>query len=269
MALLGQQPEESEIVMPGGDRGSSTTAAVGGKQSAVRRHMLGDQVKDDLLARVLAGEFAPGERIVETRVARELGISQGPVREALRELATLGLVDLEPYRGARVRRPATEEIHEAMRVRGELEALAATEASPRMTAAHLAELRGLVSAMDELAAAGELEAYVRRNTEFHRTVVRASGNRTLERLWELLEPFARTYMTAAASGLNPGRAHRSHQHIVKALASGDPAAAANAMREHSREAQALVGRRDAGRGRGRIETGSKRAGATGAGGRVT
>jgi len=256
-------------VMPGGDRGSSATASAGGKQNAVRYPTLGNQVKDHLLARILAGEFAPGERIVETRVARELGISQGPVREALRDLATLGLVDLEPYRGARVRRPATEEIHEAMRVRGELEALAAAEASPRVTAGHLSELRGLIAEMDELAAAGELEAYVRRNTDFHRTVVRASGNRTLERLWEMLEPFARTYITAVASGLDPGRAHRSHRRIVKALASGDPAAAATAMREHSREAQGLVVQRDAGGDRGRSKPGSKHAGAAGAGRRAT
>ena len=255
--------------MPGGDMGSRATAAAGGKQSAVRYPMLGDQVKDHLLTQILAGEFAPGERIVETRVARELGISQGPVREALRDLATLGLVDLEPYRGARVRRPATEEIHEVMRVRGELEALAAMEACPRVSPADLAELRGLITAMEELAAAGELEAYVRRNTEFHRTVLRASGNGTLVRLWELLEPFAHTYLTAVASGLDPRRAHRSHVRIVKALASGNPEAAAAAMREHSREARDLVGRRDAGGGGGRTISGAKQAGAAGTGGRVT
>ena len=254
--------------MPGGDTGARATAAAGGKHRAVRYPMLGDQVKDHLLARILAGEFASGERIVETRVARELGISQGPVREALRDLATLGLVDLEPYRGARVRRPDTDEIRQAMGVRAELEALAAMEACPRVSPAELAELRALIAAMEELAAAGELEAYVRRNTDFHRTVLRASGNGTLVRLWELLEPFAHTYITAVASGLDPRRAHRSHVRIVKALTSGDPAAAAAAMREHSREAQDLVGRRDGGEGRGTGRIG-KRDGAGEAGGRVT
>lgn len=207
--------------------------------------MLGDQVKEHLLTRILAGEFAPGERIVETREARDLGISQGPVREALRDLAVLGLVELEPYRGARVRRPSTSEFREAMGVRAELEALAAVAACPRATPADLAGLRGIVEEMVELAAAGELRRYVRRNTDFHRAVVHLSGNRTLVRLWELLEPFGRTYITAAAAPVDTGWVRRSHLRIVEALASGDPPAAAAAMREHSRDTQAQVGRRDA------------------------
>ena len=227
----------------------------------MQAHMLGDQVRDLLLGRILAGEFAPGARIVETRIARELGISQGPVREALRDLTTLGLVQLEPYRGARVRRPTTGEIREAMGVRAELEAMAAAEACPRVTTAHLAELRRIVSEMVKLAAAGDLEAYVRQNTEFHRTVVRLSGNRTLERLWEMLVPFARTYMTAAASGLKAERVHRSHARVVAALASGDPRKAAAAMQEHLREAQDLLGSRDAEEAGGAADLATRRAGA--------
>jgi DNA-binding GntR family transcriptional regulator len=81
-------------------------------------------------------------------------------------------------------------------------------------------------------------------------------------LWEQLGPFARTYMTAAASGLNAGRSHRSHGRVVKALASGDPEQAAAAMREHSREAQELVGRRDAAGSDEGADLATKRAGAT-------
>jgi DNA-binding GntR family transcriptional regulator len=230
--------------------------------------MLGDQVRDVLLGRILAGEFSPGARIVETRIARELGISQGPVREALRDLTTLGLVQLEPYRGARVRRPTTGEIREAMGVRSQLEAMAAAEACPRITAAHLAELGSLVSRMVELAAAGDLEAYVRQNTEFHRTIVRLSGNRTLERLWEMLVPFARTYLTAAASGLKAERVRRSHARVVSALASGDPKKAASAMQEHLREAQGLVGSRDGEETGGAADLATRRAGASGPGRRT-
>jgi DNA-binding GntR family transcriptional regulator len=216
------------------------TGGAGGGSEPVKHYMLGDQVKDQILTRILEGELSPGSRIVETRIARELGTSQGPVREALRDLATLGLVDLQPYRGARVRKPTTQELQEAMTVRAELEAVAATEASATMTEESLGELRRLVAEMCELAAAGVVPAYVRKNTEFHRTVMRASGNRTLERLWELLEPFARTYITAAASGVSAERSYRSHIGIVDALASGDARRAADAMRLHSRETQRLV-----------------------------
>jgi DNA-binding GntR family transcriptional regulator len=249
--------------------GVAAAAARAGRESdGMRPSMLGDQIKEHLLAGILAGDFAPGERIVETRVARELGVSQGPVREALRDLATLGLVELQPYRGARVRRPDTDEIRQAMGVRAELEALAAAEACRRLGASGLAHLKSLVGEMVESAAAGRIEAYVQRNTEFHRALIRASGNRTLERLWEQLGPFARTYMTAAASGLDAGRIRRSHLTVVRALASRDPAAAAAAMREHSREAQELLRRRDAGQGESGIDPTSQGAGASRSGRRA-
>lgn len=249
--------------------GEAPGAPVGGREGPVQLSMLGDQVKDRLLTRILAGEVAPGARIVETRVAREFGVSQGPVREALRDLATLGLVELHPYRGAQVRRPETGEIQEAMRVRAELEALAAAEACGRRGLGDLTEMEAILDEMVELASAGEMEAYVRRNTAFHRAVMEVSGNRTLQRLWELLLPFARTYLTAAASGLDPGRIRRSHERILHALASGDPEVAARAMRDHSREAQELVGRRDAGSAASVDDPSGKRGGASRAGGRVT
>lgn len=243
--------------------------APGGDEGPVRATMLGDQIKDHLLALILAGKFTPGARIVETRVARELGVSQGPVREALRDLATLGLVELQAYRGARVRRPETAEIQEAMRVRAEIEAMAAAEACGRLCADRLAELRDILDEMVNLASSGQFEGYVRRNTEFHRAIMRTSGNRTLERLWELLLPFARTYLTAAVSGLDAGRIRRSHERILRALASGDPEVAARAMRDHSREAQELVRRRDLASGESGVGPSSKRAGASQAGRRVT
>ena len=76
--------------------------------------MLSDQVKDRLLQAILEGRYPPGARIVETQVARELGTSQAPVREALRDLEGLGVVETTAFRGARVRRPSTDEPLEAV-----------------------------------------------------------------------------------------------------------------------------------------------------------
>src|SRR3954465_8238993 len=92
---------------------------------AVNRAMLRDQIKDVLLQRILDGHYSPGQRIVETRVAEEFGVSQAPVREALRELEILRLVVSEPFRGARVRDVSTREIAQAYPVRAALEELAA------------------------------------------------------------------------------------------------------------------------------------------------
>ena len=102
-----------------------------------------------------SGDYPPDSRIVETQVARELGTSQAPVREALRGLEALGVVEITPFRGARVRRPSKREIIEAYAVRSALEALAARLAVPRMTDADLAELAGYLEAMRAAARDGD------------------------------------------------------------------------------------------------------------------
>ena len=101
-----------------------------GAATAIVRGVLSDAVKERLLEGILDGTYPPGSRIVETRVARELGTSQAPVREALRDLEALGVVEISPFRGARVRRPSLDELLEAYVIRAELEALAARLAVP-------------------------------------------------------------------------------------------------------------------------------------------
>lgn len=91
---------------------------------ALARTVLREQVKDVLLQRIVSGELEPGERLVETRIAQELGTSQAPVREALRDLELLRLVESEPFRGSRVRVFDEEEMIEVYPVRASLEELA-------------------------------------------------------------------------------------------------------------------------------------------------
>ena len=213
----------------------------------VKHYMLGDQIKDRLLTSIMEGELAPGARIVETQLAGELGISQGPVREALRDLATLGLVELQPYRGARVRQPTREEHLEAMRVRTEIESMAAREAAGRLTGEDAQKLRRLNEEMARSAAQGDAHEHALKNTEFHATVVRASGNRTLERVWLMLQPFAQTYLTTTMTGLAAaGHYIDLHSPILEALLAGDPDGADEAMRFHGRETVALVEEAEAG-----------------------
>src|SRR3954453_18189120 len=97
---------------------------------ALSRPMLRDQIKDAIVERILNGDYAPGERIVEIRVAQEFGVSQAPVREALRELELLRLVVSEPFRGARVREVTAGGLAEIYPVRGALEGGAAGAGTP-------------------------------------------------------------------------------------------------------------------------------------------
>lgn len=215
-----------------------------GRAAPLDREVLSARVKDRILQWILEGELNPGQRIVETRVARELGVSQAPVREALRDLATLGVVEIAPYRGASVRLPSEQELIEAMEVRGEMEALAAPLAAERITEDELAELRTLIDAMRECAERGDAHEHARRNTEFHAAIMRASGNRTLERLWLMLEPFARTYVTASSPGTDLRWLADRHEAVLEVLESGDGEEAAEVMRRHAQEAEELVADRE-------------------------
>lgn len=203
----------------------------------LNREVLSVQVKDRILQWIMEGELPPGSRIVETRVARRLGVSQAPVREALRDLASVGIVQVEPYRGAFVRQPSRDELMEAMTVRGELEALGARWAVERVTEEDLAELRRLIAAMQEAADTHDTHAHALHNTMFHQRIMEAAGNRSLLWVWSLLEPMARTYFTATTSGADLGWLGRRHVAILEALESRDPEAVADVMRAHAKEAE--------------------------------
>jgi DNA-binding GntR family transcriptional regulator len=219
---------------------ASKTEPVDDTLSPLARNVLSAQVKDRLLRSIIEGELPPGSRIIETRIARQLGTSQAPVREALRDLATLGLVEMQAFRGARVREPHIDEMIEAMEVRGELEAIAARTAAVNLSEADMRALRALIVRMRECAEAGDAHSQALANSEFHTLVVRSSGNRTVQRLWEILEPFARTYLTATAPGADLRWLAERHTGIVDALESRDPERAAQQMRIHAREAEEQV-----------------------------
>jgi DNA-binding GntR family transcriptional regulator len=198
---------------------------------AVNRAMLRDQVKDVLLQRILDGEYAPGQRIVETRVAEEFGVSQAPVREALRELEILRLVVSEPFRGARVRDVTAQEIAQAYPVRAALEELAA-----RLAAAALAGraevLAAEIDGMRSAAADDDLHRFVRHDVAFHRVFVDASANETLIQLWESLHVDLRTRLTLVQRVEHLPDVADSHVPIMDALDAGDAERAGTIVREH-------------------------------------
>ncbi len=206
--------------------------------SVVSRSLLADQVKDHLLQDILAGRYPPHSRIVETRVARELGTSQAPVREALRGLEALGLVEILPFRGARVRRPSAPELLEAYVVRSELESLGARLGVPRMTDGDLADLEMLGQAMQRAASAGDPHEVAVADASFHARLLALAGNATLERVWRSLEPYSRTYITLFSPGADAHWTADLHPSILLALRTRDPEQVVTALRRHFDEARA-------------------------------
>ncbi len=205
---------------------------------AISRSVLADQVKDRLLQDILSGRYPSNSRIVETRVARELGTSQTPVREALRGLEALGVVEIHPFRGARVRRPTKDELLEAYAVRAELEALGARLGVPRMTDADLAEIEALYDAMQRAADNGDRHDVAMADASFHARLLQLAGNATLERVWRSLEPYSRTYITLIAPGADTHWTAGLHPSIVAALRTRDPEAVVAALLQHFEQARA-------------------------------
>jgi DNA-binding GntR family transcriptional regulator len=204
------------------------------------RSSLREQIKDVILQRIVEGSYEPGSRLVETRIAQELGVSQGPVREALRDLEQLGCVVHEPYRGCSVRAFGPDELLEAFPVRAALEALAARLAAEHITDAELDELDELLQRMRAAAGRGDAHEQSQANASFHATIVRAARNATLERQWRMLEPYSRTYLTVSRPGIDLVHLSDRHRPILDALRRRDADAAGQAMHDHLMGAAALL-----------------------------
>jgi DNA-binding GntR family transcriptional regulator len=194
----------------------------------VRRTVLREEVKNVLLERIISGHYAPGSRLVETRIAEELGVSQAPVREALRDLESVGFVESIAFRGARVRAVSDAELIEVYPIRGALEEVAAREAAKR--------LRGDVTALEQelkaMTRARHLREQVEHDVRFHQLIVEASGNSRLIEIWASLQVETRTAITALRTGLTPQEAAEMHEPIVAALRRQDARAAGRAIRSH-------------------------------------
>jgi DNA-binding GntR family transcriptional regulator len=199
------------------------------------RVILREQVKDVLLRRILENEYVPGSRLVETRIAEELGTSQAPVREALRDLEQLGLVVHQPFRGCSVRELSIDALLEAFPVRGALEGLAARMAAERISEQELARLEELVEIMRR-GEEGDHTEVSTADAAFHETVIAAAGNATLERQWSQLQPRARTFLSLALPASKHGTTADRHLPILDALRRHDPDAAELEMRQHLEDA---------------------------------
>ena len=209
----------------------------------IARSVLADQVKDRLLEDILNGTHPPDSRIIETKIARELGTSQAPVREALRGLEALGVVEITPFRGARVRRPSKREIIEAYAVRSTLEALGSRLAVPRMTDADVTELAGYLEAMRAAAREDDGHAVAEADARFHGRIVELADNGALLRVWRSLEPFSRTYLTLTVPGADPQWSADLHAPILDAIERHDTEAVVLALQRHFDEVSDNMARR--------------------------
>ena len=208
------------------------------KRTPIRRRVFREEIREQVIDEILSGRLAPGTRIVETRLAQQFGVSQAPVREALRDLALFGFVVCNPFRSTYVREISTEDLLKSYPVRAALESVAAREAATTIDDAALAQLEGHIAAMRRAAEVNDQRAHVDADYAFHHTIIKAAGNTMLEHVWQSMRLATTTLVTHAMTQMT----HRSmfeigerHVAVLEALRSRDPLVAEAAMRKHIEE----------------------------------
>jgi DNA-binding GntR family transcriptional regulator len=179
---------------------------------------LAHEIARHLRESIIRGELAPGERVNESRLTQELGLSRSPVREAIRILEAEGLLTVEPHRGAHVRPLSDDDLEEIFDVRLMLESHGLRRGRPRITAAAIAPLRAAVEDARRALDADAFERWHRASLRFHDALVALAGNRHVTRLHEELKRSLRRYQISLI-GLpgQPDRSHAEHEAILEAL----------------------------------------------------
>ncbi len=217
------------------------TAESKGVTSLVERRLLHEEVIDRLRDMIVQGELAPETKLNERVLAAQLGISRTPLREAFKYLASEGLVELLPNRGAVVAPLKPEKVKEMFVVLGALEALAGELVCRNATDADLAEIRALHYQMVAHHARGELAPYFRYNQQIHIRLVECAGNATLAQVYRGLNAHVRRarYM-ANLSHERWNEAVREHEEILDALTARDSTRLQALLRDHLAKKLVLV-----------------------------
>jgi DNA-binding GntR family transcriptional regulator len=187
---------------------------------------------------ILSGNIRPGERINESKISTLLGVSRAPIREALRLLASNGILEIRANRGMFVRDIKVQEVDELYDIRAALDALAGERAAALISEE---QLQGLEKWMQEMAVhveANDVEAYYRANINFHTAIVEISGNENLLSMYEGI--CKRMSLFRKASLSLPGQLSvslRKHKKILAAITSKDLLKAGNVLKNHTLEAK--------------------------------
>jgi DNA-binding GntR family transcriptional regulator len=193
-----------------------------------------EAIYSDLRERIVNGTLSPGQKLVIDEIARVTGLSQSPVREALRRLEAEGLVRNVPHVGVMVTEATPRELVDDYRIVAVLSGLATRLAAPLLSELDLAQMQALVNQMDACIAEGRLQDGNALNLELHDVIYRTCGSERLRSmivdLWQLS-----IHRHRLVFGLVPGRAQQAndeHRALLTALRTRDPDAADRMMREH-------------------------------------
>ncbi len=193
------------------------------------KETLRSNIKDYIHQQIAEGIYRPGDRIVETRLAKELNVSQAPVREAMLELSAVGLLEERPYSGTYVRNFTAVEIADIFDTRAFIEEYAAKRAAKYVTEEQLAEMEAVLDGMDH---SQDLQTFVHLDKEFHGLVLDAAGSPALKRAWTILRMAEWTYLCAATTAFSLDELIAQHRNIFRYLKAHEESSAGAYMFLH-------------------------------------
>jgi DNA-binding GntR family transcriptional regulator len=212
-----------------------------GETDGISRNYLHDQVAKRLRELIQSGQMKPSERLNEGELAERFGISRTPLREAIKILATEGLLELLPNRGARVARFSEAEVDDMLVVIAALEATAGELAARRITAGELAAIERLNARMARAYAARAIPEYFELNRLIHEAIMRASGNATLAGVYSTLSGrIQRARFAAHKTAGQWEEAMRDHNAMVELLRARDGEALGKLLRAHVLSKKAVI-----------------------------
>ena len=199
----------------------------------IARHSLHEAVTDRVREMITEGAFPPGSRLPERILCERLAISRTPLREAMKVLATEGLLEIAPNKGARVVGLTAEDVDELFPVMGALEALAGELAASRITEEEIAEIRVVLYQMALHHTRGEHTPYFRSNRDIHEKILDAARNPTLSAAYRNLAGRIRgARFTASMSPARWALAMAEHEEMLAALEDRDGARLSEIMKRH-------------------------------------
>ncbi len=197
-----------------------------------KRPLYSHEIKDLIKQAILSGDLKPGDRVVETRLARKLGVSQSPVREAIRELEIVGLIESRPYQGAFVRVVDKQGIIDAYKVRSALEIVAMQTIVHTITDGQLDELSGLMRKMEQAGRDKNFELFIELDSLFHEKIVELANNELLLHLWNQCKIRDYTRISTCVSVLSMDELATRHRMMFDALQQKDDKMVVAAVTEH-------------------------------------
>lgn len=203
---------------------------------------LSDNVYGELRARLITGRITPGVGLSTRGLAQELGVSQMPVRDALSRLAAEGAIEIRSKRRISIPAMTPDRFDDLLRCRLLLEPEAAMQALAHIDAARLERLRRIDAGVDAALQAGDVNAYMQGNFDFHFTLYRAQGQRTLNRLIETVWLQFGPYMRVVYGRVGTAKLVDQHQLAIAAIEAGDREGLGRAIAADIADGMGLIGR---------------------------